>query len=363
MTRRWTTGTIPANASIEIVNPRGDVSITAGDQTNMEVQAHEVAYANSDSQAKKIFDAEAAHVTVSGSAVLIQATNNSKGKVNLNITIPKTAKVTVNAGKGDVTASGLGAGIDVTARGDIHLNSMAGPVVGHFPNGRHDEFSAHDVQGDMTLDGDLNDLTLSEIKGTVTQDGALLGDVHLESISGPVHLHTSVTTVELSELAGDLTLDSDDLRITEAKGPVRVTTHSKDVDLSQIYGDSSVQDRDGTINIEPAGPYGIEATNDKGDVEITLPPNASASVSGHTHNGEIVTDYGLTVSGDEDKTVSGKIGSGSAHIVLSSDNGDLHIKKGPAFPAAAPEEPNAQAAPNAKHLKSSKTLPSQPVTQ
>ena len=44
---------------------------------------------------------------------------------------------------------------------------------------------------------------------------------------------------------GDLTLNSDDLRVTEATGQVRVTTHSKDVDLSQIYGDTYVQDRDG----------------------------------------------------------------------------------------------------------------------
>ncbi len=293
----------------------------------------------------------------------IESANNSKGKVNLNITVPRMAKVTVNAGRGDVTASGLGAGIDVTTPGDIHLNSMAGPVVAHFPNGRHDEFSAHDIQGDMTLNGDLNDLTLSEIKGAVAQNGDLLGDVHLESISGPVHLHTSRTTVELAGLTGDLTLDSDDLRITEAKGPARVTTHSKDVDLSQIYGDSTVDDRDGTINIEPAGPYGIEATNNKGDVEITLPPDASANVSGRTHNGDIITDYGLTVSGDEDKTVSGRIGSGAARIVLSTDNGDLHIKKGPAFPAAAPTPPNAPAAPGARHLKSSKSLPAQPVTE
>ncbi len=352
---------IPANASIEIQNPRGDVSISAGDQPSLEVQAHEIAYADSDSEAKKIFDAEAAHVTVSGSAVLIQSANNSKGKVNLAITVPRTAKVTLKAGNGDVTASGLGAGLDVTTPGDIHLNSMAGPIVAHFTMGRHDEFSAHDVQGDLTLDGGLNDLTLSEIKGTVTQDGDLLGDVHLESISGPVHLHTSVTTVELAELTGDLTLDSDDLRITEAKGPVRVTTHSKDVDLSQIYGDSYVEDRDGTISVEPAGAYSVEAKNGKGDVEITLPPDASVTVSGHTHNGDIVTDFGLTVSGDEDKTVSGRIGSGAAHIVLSADNGDLHIKKGPAFPAA--EAPSAQGAPKAPHLKSSKALPQQPVTQ
>ena len=103
-------------------------------------------------------------------------------------------------------------------------------------------------------------------------------------------------------------------------------------------------------------------------MEITLPPNAAGSVEGHTRNGDIVTEFGLAVTGDENKTVSGRIGAGGPKIYLSTDNGDLRIKKGTAFPAApaAPgsatatqKTPNA----NAKHLKSSKALPSQPVTQ
>ena len=148
-------------------------------------------------------------------------------------------------------------------------------------------------------------------------------------------------------LPGDMTLDNDDLRVTEAKGPVHVTTHSKDIDLSQISGDSDVEDRNGTISVEPAGPYSVEARNNKGDVNVTLPPNASATVNGRTHNGEVLTDFNLSVTGDEDKTVTGKIGSGAAHIELSTDNGDLHIKKGtaggsaPTAAAAALKQPTA----------------------
>ena len=91
--------------------------------------------------------------------------------------------------------------------------------------------------------------------------------------------------------------------MTEAKGQVHVVTHSKDVDLSQIYGDSYVEDRDGRISVEPAGAYGVEAKNSKGDVEVTLPPNASATVNGRTHNGDIITEFrACHVSGDENKT-------------------------------------------------------------
>ncbi len=363
------TSQIPANSAVEIQNPRGDVSITAGDGSIVEVQAHEVAFANSDADAKKIFDSEAAHVTVSGSAVLVKSESNANGRINLTVTVPKSARVTVSSGKGDVIAGGLGAGIGVTAEhGDVHLSAIAGSVQAHLSNGKHD-FSAHQVVGDLTIDGDLNDFTLSEIKGKVSQSGEIQGDVHLENVSGPVHLHTSVTDLQVAELPGDLTLNSDDLRVNEAKGQVRVQTHSKDVDLSQIYGDTSVEDRDGRISIEPAGNFSVDAKNSKGDVEVTLPPSASATVDGRTRNGDIFTEFGLATSGDENKTVSGKIGSGGSRIVLSTDNGDLRIKKGSASPPPTPPTPTieaapkAPAAPNAPHLKAPKVSPAAPVTQ
>jgi DUF4097 and DUF4098 domain-containing protein YvlB len=359
---------IPANASIDIENPRGDVSVTTSDGSSVDVQAHEVAYAGSDASARNIFDAEAAQLKVSGNAVLIKSQSNNRGRVNLTVSVPKSARVTVNAGHGDVTAAGLGAGISVSAaHGDMHLNAIAGSVEAHFSNGKHD-FSAHQVDGDVTADGNCNDLTLSEIKGRVSTNGEIFGEVHMENVGGPINLHTSVTDLQVAELPGDLTMDSDDLRVNESKGLVHVVTHAKDVDLGQIYGDSYVQDRDGRISVEPAGAYNVEVKNSKGDVELTLPPNASASVDGRTHNGDIVSDYGLNISGDEDKTISGRIGSGTSRIVLTSDNGDLRIKKGPAFPPAPTTAGGltglaAPAPPNARHLRAPKALPPQPVTQ
>jgi DUF4097 and DUF4098 domain-containing protein YvlB len=360
---------VPANAIINIDNPRGDVSISGGDGPNVEVQAHEVAFADSDADAKKIFEAEQPRVLPAGNTVMIKSQSNNSGRVNLTVTVPKNAWVTVNAGKGDVTAAGLGAGISVTAaHGDTHLNAIIGSVQIHFSNGRHD-FSAHQIDGDLTANGDCNDLTLSEIKGRVSMNGQIFGEVHVEEISGPVSVHTSITDVQIAELPGDLTFDSDNLRINESKGLVHVVTHAKDIDLSQIYGDSYVEDRDGRISVEPAGPYSVEAKNSKGDVELTLPPNASASVNVRTHNGEIVSDYPVPSSGDgENKVATFTVGSGGSRIALSTDNGDVRIKKGPAFPPA-PVVPNVQAAPstpappNARHLKAPKALPPQPVTQ
>lgn len=361
---------IPANATVEIQNPRGDVSVTAGDAATMQVEAHEVAYADNDNDAKSIFDAEAAHLTVSGNSVLVKSAGHSSGRVNLTVVLPRTAQVTVNAGRGDVTAAGLGAGANISAgHGDIHISTIQGSVQVHFSTDKGD-FSAHVVNGDITADGRCNDLTLSEIKGKIQVNGDIFGEAHMENVSGPVHLHTSVTDLEFGALPGDMTLNDDDLRVTEAKGAVRVTTHSKNIDLTQIYGDTYVDDRDGNIAIAPAGPFGIEArnTSGKGDIEITLPPNTSATVDGRTQNGDIVSDFPLSITGDESKSVTGRIGGGAAKILLNTDVGDVRIRRGSGFPATPPpavseSAPDTPVAPNARHLRAPKTPPAAPVTQ
>lgn len=361
---------VAANATVDIENPRGDVSITAGDGSNVEVQAHAIAYASSDMEANKIFAAEKANVTVSSNAVLVKSDSNNNGRINMTVTVPKSARVTINANRGDVAAAGLGAGLTVSApHGEVHLSSITGSVQVHLANDKHD-FSAHQVQGDITLEGHCNDLTFSEVKGKVIVNGEIFGETHMENVAGPIHIHTSVTDMEVASLPGDLTLNPDDLRVTEAKGQVRVITHSKDVDLSQIYGETYVEDRDGRISVQPAGAFGVEAKNSKGDVEVTLPPNASASVNARTHNGDIVSDFPLPSMEGENKSATFQIGSGGSRVVLSAQNGDVHIKKGSTIPgppptpiiAAAPTPPTA---PNAPHLKAPKAapLPPKPVTQ
>jgi len=275
--------------------------------------------------------------------------------------------VTVNSGKGDVTAAGLGAGVHISARGDVRLSAILGAAEVHFSDGNHN-FSAHQIEGDVSAEGHCDDITISEIKGKVSLNGEFFGETHLENVGGSVHLHTSVTDLDAGSLPGEITLSSDDLRVNEARGPVRVTTHSKDVDLNQIYGDVSVENRDGRIAVEPAGNYSVDAKNSKGDVEVSLPPNVSASVNANTHNGDIVSDYAIPSSEGENKTAVFTLGSGGARIVLSASNGDVRIKKGSGFPvappvASVPKVVKTPAVPNAPKLKTSKALPPHPVTQ
>jgi DUF4097 and DUF4098 domain-containing protein YvlB len=353
---------IPANATLDIEVPRGDVSIAAGDGPNVTVQAHEVAYANSDDEANKIFNAVAPHADVTGNAVTVRSQGNENGRANLTVTVPKTVAVTVDAGHGDISATGLVSGITITApRGDTRISEITGPVQVHFRSGKNN-FSAHQIAGDITIDGNCNDLTFSDVKGRIITNGEILGEVHMENVAQPIDMHTSITDIQVASLPGRLSLDSDDLRVVEAKGAVHIVTHDKDIDLTQIYGDTYVEDSTGSVSVAPAGSFSVQASNRKGGVELTLPPNASGTVDGSTRNGDIETDYALSVSGDENKTVSGKIGSGGPKIVLSAVDGDLRIKKGSAFPPTPPT-PGAESAQHVPHLKAPKAGPVEPVSQ
>jgi DUF4097 and DUF4098 domain-containing protein YvlB len=237
---------ISVGAAIEIDNPHGDVNVTAGDGYTLDIQAHEVAYDISDSGATKIFEDEKPTVDFIAGIVQVKSNSSEHGKVNLTVTVPHGSYVKVNAGKGDVTAANLGSGIGIQAHGDVRLDSIAGQVTLHFSGGKHD-FSAHQIFGSISAIGDCNDVTLSEVTEGVSFNGQIYGEVHAENLTAPLKLHTSVTDVQLVYLPGDMTMDSNNLRISETKGPVHVITRSKDVDLSQIDGDISVENSNGTI--------------------------------------------------------------------------------------------------------------------
>jgi hypothetical protein len=112
--------------------------------------------------------------------------------------------------------------------------------------------------------------------------------------------------------------------------------------------------------------------NNKGDVEVSLPDNASFTVDARTHNGDIVSDFPLEISGDENKTATGTVGKGGPKVTLSTEHADLRIRKGgeaPAAPAApsapkVPGAPKAPAAPGVPHLRAApKATPAEPVSQ
>ena len=356
--------TISPNATVQIQNPRGDVTITASSDSQMHIRAHQVVHTSSDSDARKTFDAVKPKLINSGSNAVLSVEGRNNARVDLTVELPATATTIVNAGHGDVTIEGLKTTSDVTAsHGDVKFDDMGGNVHARMDHG---DIAAHQIAGDVTVDGHSGDVTLSDIKGKVNLDGEFFGDTHLEQIGSSVHFHSSRTDLEIPKLSGDMTMDSSDLNVSQPVGPVRIVTRSKDIDLSQLQGDAHVENNNGDVTVTTTMPLGnLQISNRTGDISVTVPENASFAVTASNADGDLHTDFPISINSNDDrKTAQGQVGTGGPHLELTTGHGDLQLRRGgPAAPEAPVPPPAPPAPPGAKHLHAPKGASEQPTEQ
>jgi DUF4097 and DUF4098 domain-containing protein YvlB len=347
-----------AKPTVTISDPRGDVTITPSSDAAMHVRVHEMVHRTSDDEARKVFAQLKPRVETPSGGAVITVPEKEGARVDLTVELPAAAYAAVTAEHGDVTADGLNGGIQVTAdHGEVKLEDISGDAEGHMSHG---DFSAHNVQGRVLVDGSGDDVTLSEIRGTATVNGDFYGDIHVEQISGPVHYHSSMTTLDIPKLDGSLTLDKSDLSLSRASGPIRLVAKAKDIDLTQIAGDAHIEDSDGDVNLVAAAPLGnVQITDRSGNVVVTMPDDASFSVTGSTSGDEDVrTDFPLRMANDGGRqTLSGSVGHGGVQLDLETDHGNLELRKGSTL--ASNDDGNAeQAAP--KHFRQPGEKPEKP---
>lgn len=330
---------LAAASQVQVQNPRGDVNITPSPDSRMHVRSHETSYSNSDDDAQRFLKSLAPNVTVNAANVVVRVNGNSNGKSDVTIELPTDAAADVNAGHGDINIEGLKGSVNASAgHGDIKFENLGGTTHARMSKGN---FSAHDVRGDLSVEGRMDDVTLSEIRGKVLLDGDFFGSTHLERIEAPLHLHSSRTDFEIARIAGDLTMDSSDLRLQQAQGPIKIVTRSKAIDCSQVFGDVHIENSNDDVSVTPGEPLGnISINNRQGSINLGIPATANFSVDGRAHNGEISTDFSLNQTGsDSSHSLTGEVGNGGPRITLVSDQGDIHLKKGDLFPALPPIPP------------------------
>ena len=335
---------IPAKAAVQVENPHGDVTITASGNDQLNVHAHQIVNTNSDNDARRSFQSLEPKVTVNGSSVLVRVEGANTGRADLTIELPVGVSTDITAAHGDVTMEGLKGTANVNAgHGNVKLTGMGGNVHVHMGKG---DLAAHGIGGDVAVDGHVDDLTLSEIKGGLLLNGDFFGDTHLEQIGSKIHFHSSRTDLDVSRLAGDLTMDSGDLHVGQAVGPLRIVTRSKDIECSQVSGDVHIENSNGEVLVTAVQPLGnILITNASDPITLTLPGNANFSINAAANGGDLNTDFPLNVTGDDEhRTATGQVGTGGVKIELTAHHGDISVKKGgnlvmPPVPPVPPMPP------------------------
>jgi DUF4097 and DUF4098 domain-containing protein YvlB len=191
---------------------------------------------------------------------------------------------------------------------------------------------AENVRGDLSLNGRVNDVNVENLQGSLRLTGDFFGTTRLAKIANSVHFQSSRTDLEIARLDGDLVLESGDLRASSLAGPTRVITRSKGIRLDGFTGNVHIEDTNSDIELTPGKlPLGsFQITNHRGSIHLVLPANAAFQLEAHTTQGEISSDFsGVKVeSRARGAQATGSIGSGGLQIQLSTDRGDLEIRKG-----------------------------------
>jgi hypothetical protein len=121
------------------------------------------------------------------------------------------------------------------------------------------------------------------------------------------------------------------------------------IDASGITADAEAETVNGGVDIDATGTARAQTVNGgitarcgradwtgalslktvNGGIEISLPPGASADVRAATVNGDIETDFPLTVTGKIGRRrLEGTIGSGGRALELETVNGSITLLKG-----------------------------------
>ncbi len=359
----------PANASLTIDNPRGDVTVTGASADNqIHVVVNKQVYAWGDDNASNRAGQLSPRLAATGQNLSLSVPQLDSGSADLAITLPASALITVTAGHGAVTLSDLAAPVNVTANhGDVELDRIAANVVARTNSGS--SFSAHDIHGDVTLRGHAEDLNLTGVTGAVSLEGEFFGDTHLEHLGGPIAFHTNRTQFSVAALDGMVDISNDsEMTGDQLVGPVELTTRSRNISFERVAGEVTINNSNGTVDLTNSAPVGnISVENTNGEVTLTVPDPETAragfTIQTGTKDGAIEDELDDSNVADDPSAVhTATIGNGAAHITLHTTHADITIHKGfvepPSTmqPPAAPPAPEPPAAPPAKPSKHPKSV-------
>jgi DUF4097 and DUF4098 domain-containing protein YvlB len=190
-------------------------------------------------------------------------------------------------------------------------------VVMHTTSGR---LSATGVKGDVEMENVSGDIELTDIAGLVSVE-TVSGRITAAGLAGGAQLETTSGDVTVTGAAGEIAIDN-------TSGTTILTdVRSSAVQVESVSGNVRF---DGPI--DPSGRY--EFSSHSGNIRLTLPPNTGALLTLSTYTGSIDSEFPITLqrgsSGDKERELQFRLGSGSARLTAESFSGNIIITRGPA---------------------------------
>jgi Putative adhesin len=320
----------PANASLKVISDRGTIRISPSTDGKLHVIAKKSIYANSQDEANKINSAFSPKINTVDNILTLDFSRQgfkNGGSIDLEILAPKKAPLDLTTQRGKIEVNGRNGEVKANnSHGDVSLDDVTGNANVHLRGG---SFTARHINGDVTMEGHVDDTKASDITGLLNLQGEFMGEIQLSNVSKGFRFKSSRTDMEAVRLDGSLNMSGSDLRANAIGGPFRITTRSKDIHLEDVSGDVKVENTNGEVELRPKAPMGnIDIRDRKGDIRLTLPANGNFQVDANSVRGELSSDFTLTTENKNGNVRgTGTVNKGGTKVELNNEHGNISIRK------------------------------------
>jgi hypothetical protein len=326
---------VPADSRITVRNGRGDISVRSGDDSQIHVDGKKNIKAWNETDAEHIASAISFEIAKNGDAFEVRpasASSDSRARVDLDISVPKSAAVTIRNERGDVSVSNMNRPLMVnTIRGDIDVHDTAGDVT--IDTGKGD-VKVVDTKGNVKISGHGGEINVSSATGGLTIDGEFFGPIRADKITKGVRFVSQRTDLTLTQLSGHLETGSGNLEIADAPGNLTLRTNSYDISIENAGGRVKVDNRNGNIEVRFSTPpkEDIEIANSSSPITLSLPESSSFDIVADCHSCDIDSEFSSDslkqTSSGGDSHLEGKYGkTRGPKITLKTSYGSISIRK------------------------------------
>jgi DUF4097 and DUF4098 domain-containing protein YvlB len=329
--------TVPANARVTVRGGRGDIVVRASDEPEIRVSGKVSVKSWNENTAKKLSEQVSAEIVQNGDGFEVRPIGVGGGRsrvnVDMDVTVPRKAAVTIHSERGDINVSDLAAPVTIdNGNGDIEVRGTAGDVSVDM---RHGDAKFSDVKGDVKISGRGGSVEVVNATGSFTINGEFVGPIRADKVAKGVRFVSHRTDLTLTQLSGHMEAGSGNLEVVDAPGNLIVRTRDEDITIENAGGKIKVEDRNGNIQVRFSSPPkdDIEITNASAAITLTLPESSSFEILADCHSGEIDSEFESeslkkTSTESGDSHLEGKYGRGRApKIILKTSYGSISIHK------------------------------------
>ena len=328
---------VPANARITVRAGRGDIVVRASDQPEIRVSGKVSVKSWSESTAKKVSEQVSAEIVQNGDGFEVRPTGVGGGRsrvsVDMDVTVPKKALLTVHSEKGDVSVSDMASQVTIdNGNGDIEVRGTGGDVSLDM---RHGDAKISDTKGDVKISGHGGSIEVVNASGSFTINGEFVGPIRADKVTKGVRFVSHRTDLTLTQLSGHMEAGSGNLEVVDAPGNLIARTRDEDITIENAGGKVKIDNRNGNIQVRFSSPpkEDIEITNASAPITLTLPESSSFEILADCHSGDIDSEFESatlkkTSTDSGDSHLEGKYGRGRGpKIILKTSYGSISIHK------------------------------------